>query len=204
MMLLFGAVILGLVFESVLLFVRPLWKQRALRYLFVGVAVLLHAFAAAGLLFFEFSALTGIFLLFTVYRVFNLLRIAEGRINELYLYKTARRTSFVLLAAQAGCGLIWLANDYFVPGNSFWLSLLLGVQFATASVMSVNTLRTLRHTKAENVEALGAHSDDLPTVTVAIPARNETDELEDCLYELVKSDYQKLEILVLDDCSQTK
>ncbi len=42
---------------------------------------------------------------------------------------------------------------------------------------------------------------DLPTVTLAIPARNETMALAGCLDAALQSDYQKLEILVLDDCS---
>ncbi|HEX9679083.1 MAG TPA: glycosyltransferase [Candidatus Saccharimonadales bacterium] len=42
----------------------------------------------------------------------------------------------------------------------------------------------------------------LPTVTLAIPARNETHALTDALRSAVSSDYAKLEILVLDDCSQ--
>jgi chlorobactene glucosyltransferase len=45
---------------------------------------------------------------------------------------------------------------------------------------------------------------ELPTVTVAIPARNETEDLEQCLQSIVGSDYPKLEVIVLDDCSQTK
>lgn len=43
-----------------------------------------------------------------------------------------------------------------------------------------------------------------PTITIAIPARNETKELASTLRELTRLDYQKLEIIVLDDCSQDK
>jgi hypothetical protein len=49
-----------------------------------------------------------------------------------------------------------------------------------------------------------AGSQSLPALTVAIPARNETDDLEACLRSLIVSDYPKLEILVLDDCSQNR
>lgn len=45
---------------------------------------------------------------------------------------------------------------------------------------------------------------DLPTVSLCIPARNETAALHDCLAAAVASDYPKLEILVLDDCSHDK
>lgn len=45
---------------------------------------------------------------------------------------------------------------------------------------------------------------NLPTVSVCIPARNETSSLARCLRSVLSSDYPKLEILVLDDCSQDK
>jgi glycosyltransferase involved in cell wall biosynthesis len=47
------------------------------------------------------------------------------------------------------------------------------------------------------------HDKDLPTLTVAVPARNETDALHACISSLLDSHYPKLEIIVLDDCSQT-
>jgi chlorobactene glucosyltransferase len=46
--------------------------------------------------------------------------------------------------------------------------------------------------------------DDAPTVSLCIPARNETHALEDCLATAIASDYPKLEIIVLDDCSQDR
>lgn len=42
---------------------------------------------------------------------------------------------------------------------------------------------------------------DLPSVTVCIPARNEQHALTDCLQKVIKSKYEKLEIIVLDDVS---
>lgn len=43
--------------------------------------------------------------------------------------------------------------------------------------------------------------DTLPSLSVCIPARNETHALSDCLERVLASDYEKLEILVLDDQS---
>jgi glycosyltransferase involved in cell wall biosynthesis len=43
--------------------------------------------------------------------------------------------------------------------------------------------------------------DQQPTVTVCIPARNETHAMTECLQRLVDSNYPKLEIIVLDDLS---
>ncbi|MES2630794.1 MAG: glycosyltransferase family 2 protein [Patescibacteria group bacterium] len=42
---------------------------------------------------------------------------------------------------------------------------------------------------------------DMPSVTVCIPARNEMHALAECLEHVVASDYDKLEIIVLDDVS---
>ncbi len=42
---------------------------------------------------------------------------------------------------------------------------------------------------------------DLPSVSVCIPARNETHALHACLERVIASDYDKLEIIVLDDVS---
>ncbi|HSE61283.1 MAG TPA: glycosyltransferase family 2 protein [Candidatus Saccharimonadales bacterium] len=45
---------------------------------------------------------------------------------------------------------------------------------------------------------------EMPTVSVCIPARNEDHALADCLETVLTSDYPKIEVLVLDDCSQDK
>ena len=39
---------------------------------------------------------------------------------------------------------------------------------------------------------------------MAIPARNETTSLQECLRTILANDYPKLEVIVLDDCSQGK
>ncbi|HEU5187367.1 MAG TPA: glycosyltransferase, partial [Candidatus Saccharimonadales bacterium] len=44
----------------------------------------------------------------------------------------------------------------------------------------------------------------LPSVSVCVPARNEDHELAECIAAVLRSDYPKLEALVLDDCSQDK
>lgn len=47
----------------------------------------------------------------------------------------------------------------------------------------------------------GVVSDDVPSVSVCIAARNETHAMARCLDYVLKSDYPKIEILVLDDSS---
>lgn len=43
--------------------------------------------------------------------------------------------------------------------------------------------------------------DDLPTVSVCIPARNEMNVMPECLERVIASSYPKLEVIVLDDLS---
>lgn len=59
------------------------------------------------------------------------------------------------------------------------------------------SLRLLRIPEDEQVE-----DSDLPTVTVCIPARNETHAMTACLERVVASDYPKLEVIVMDDGSR--
>lgn len=46
--------------------------------------------------------------------------------------------------------------------------------------------------------------EDLPSVSVLIPARNESHAMTDCLQRIIASNYPKLEIIVLNDSSQDK
>lgn len=72
-------------------------------------------------------------------------------------------------------------------------------------ISSLSTLLLLvrSHGKVRRYEFNGvpAVGDDLPTVSVCIAARNETHALSQCLERVLKSNYQKLEVLVLDDSS---
>lgn len=58
-----------------------------------------------------------------------------------------------------------------------------------------------KHFKMHQFVTGPALVDQQPTVTVCIPARNETHAMTECLQRLVDSNYPKLEILVLDDLS---
>lgn len=83
------------------------------------------------------------------------------------------------------------------------------VFFMFVSVFSILLLammaRILWHnTKTIYVEKNMLKQEDLPTVSICIPARNENNALNECLSSVISSQYPKLEILVLDDCSQDK
>jgi hypothetical protein len=140
-------------------------------------------------------------LVIAFYRVINLLRVAKQRVRGDYLQRVAVKTSAYLVALQVIICLAWLiAQTLNFSGHGFW-SVLAVLQFLLLGMIIFSTERHLRTTRPpKDITVL--RDSELPTLTVAIPARNETEDLEDCLQSLIKSDYPKLEILVLDDCSQ--
>lgn len=138
----------------------------------------------------------------SVYRGVNILRAMIARMHPAYLRTVTTRTLLWLGSAQllvSICGTFW--NLFGVPAYVLWV-LLAAVELVLATIFFV-TVR--RHARRMNAPAELAHfSDrDLPSVTIAVAARNETDELKDCIISLLASNYPKLEILVLDDCSQS-
>lgn len=58
-----------------------------------------------------------------------------------------------------------------------------------------------RHFKMKQLASVPSMLKDLPSVSVCIPARNETHAMTQCLERVVASTYPKLEIIVLDDSS---
>ncbi len=69
------------------------------------------------------------------------------------------------------------------------------------AVMSRQLYRAFKRSTPPAYKSKQALESDLPSVTVCIPARNEAHALIDCLQGVINSDYEKLEIIVLDDVS---
>ena len=182
-----------------------LWVPIILRlrkYITVLVIVGLP-FISVNLIFLKPSLWTMLILFFSIYRVLNLLRIIENRVHIRYLSHVSRNTSLSLVLLQsATLGMLWLSSRIGIS-LSTWLYTVAYIQLLAAMVLLSSTLRHLHTTKAPSFK--NDYSDaQLPTLTIAIPARNETDNLTQCLESLLACSYPKLEILVLDDCSQDK
>ncbi len=144
-----------------------------------------------------------IFALLSGYRIVNLFRILQNQMHERYLQRVTRSTFWTLLGLQAVTLAAWWPGEVFeVPGQTVWLI----AAVASAAVALVALLSVMRTLKRTAWPRTNVHFSDkeLPTVTVAVPARNESADLQACLQSILASDYPKLEILVLDDCSQTK
>jgi glycosyltransferase involved in cell wall biosynthesis len=176
------------------------WRNRRA---LAGLALVLQAFATGALVVWWFNIFTALFVAVALYRLFNLVRIAENRIREKHLFQVARRTSLVLLIMQAAVVAAWLSWAWWHDTSQTVWTVAALVQVVAAGALLLSVTRNMRRMRWPAREA--NYSDrELPSITVAIPARNETEDLQACLQSLIASDYPKLEIIVLDDCSQLK
>jgi hypothetical protein len=193
-------VLLMLSLTELLMWWRPMWALR--KYLSVGLIIGL-SMVSGFLLVNYISAWAVLVVILNIYRIINLLRILQVRIQPDYLYHASRKSSQWLIAFQV----LVVAGAYFVQlshvGALTGFYVLAALQIGVAGLLLASTLRHLRTTKPP-VDLQGVADRDLPTLTVAVPARNETEALAECLNTLLASTYPKLEILVLDDCSQDK
>jgi glycosyltransferase involved in cell wall biosynthesis len=82
---------------------------------------------------------------------------------------------------------------------SLFIDSVIGISFVGSVTAAVNIFRTLAKSRLYKTPRLS--NSQKPTVTVAIAARNEDAALADCLNAVLSSDYEKMEVLVLDDCS---
>jgi len=193
--------ILGVLSLIELLLTTPLlWRWRRV---IAGLLVLGVAVTTGIVLGYNLRLWAVLFFVAGLYRIINLLRVIERRRQIEELKKVVWQTSWQLIGLQLVLlGVAALQDQYNFSPQS-WLIILAAVQFLAATMLLLSTKRHLSTTRAP--ETVASYADrDLPTLTVCIPARNETDDLHDCLESLIKSDYPKLEILVLDDCSQER
>lgn len=160
-------------------------------------------FGSTGLMALDPNGCTAVLFLFSLYRVANLARILVARINPTFLRFASLKTSLVLIVAQLIVGGCYYAITYFlIPSPVLWSVFAIGT-LVTALIVCLFTLRNLRKaTFSPGKEHIP--DSQLPSITVAVPARNETDALEFSLRSIIGSDYPKLEVIVLDDCSQNK
>lgn len=194
-----GMVVIALALLGLLeltLYLPPAWRWH--RTAASGMSGLLVV--SFGLLLWHFSAGLLLVQFLTLYRIINLARLVKDRMQTDYLYAVTRQTSASLIGCQVLIGLVLTSINIEAVR---WLDLLAVTQLAVAATLLAVTWRN-----SHNVQVLPPvkplPDNQLPSLTVAIPARNETDDLQACLASLVGSDYPKLEIIVLDDCSQNR
>lgn len=200
-----AAILASAVFELGLTLAAA-WRFRTVMAL---TGLLLIVSGTAGLLAARLDWWTVLVAALSGYRAVNLARILENRLQEMYARHAVRRTGLWLVGAQLLSLLsVWLTTAGLLPDTKHLLVTLAGVQLAGA-LLSRHTIRRQLRTTAvapgrRKVIASDARASALPSLTVAIPARNEDVQLEACINSVLSSNYPKLEVIVLDDCSQDR
>lgn len=196
---------------GLIIFVLSLWAELAIfttefgwknKNFFASASILLGAASVGLFLSSAFSAASVLFTLIFMYNLVNNARLIESRMHESYLRNVCERTFYWLASGQLFCIVSWLIFYILPPVFSGRLVMVLvSLSFAAGGLfVEYTTLKNIKNTESNEPEHLMPST--LPTVTLAIAARNENLFLQDCLQAAIASDYQKLEILVLDDCSQ--
>ncbi|MBP6917261.1 glycosyltransferase, partial [Candidatus Saccharibacteria bacterium] len=174
-----------------------LWSQKNILAIY---AVLVKSFACGVLVSLSFNFFTVMFLIIHFYTVINDLRLVQSRMHKQYLRKSYIKSYVFLLLAQIMTLLLFYAFVYadLFKWSEVHLPYLL-ICLSIALIVFCISLKNLTTCGAKRYAKLKA--EQLPTVTLAISARNEDADLENCLILAIASDYPKLEILVLDDNS---
>lgn len=177
----------------------PLWQNR--RALSVVNAFLIGL--STGLLLVSVNTAIAILVGLTqTYRLFSALRIVQNRVNPKQLRRKTLRSELVLS--------LWLVVFIIVDATLIQYIYSRDVLFGLICLQLLFAVIFYRHVRFMTHQTVAVlpkkftPDAELPAITVAIPARNETAELTDCLQSVLRSNYPKLEVLVLDDCSQDK
>jgi hypothetical protein len=186
---------------EILLYTPLIWKFSAR---VSSILVYLVPLASIFLLVSWFSAGSFTILILSIYRSINLYRIVKQRLQVDFAYNSAKRATLWLIFGQL---LVFCLGDYAHHSSlSFktWLDLLAVCELLALSVLLTTLKSNIQSIKYSSASNKPLPKDELPSLSVLIPARNETTQLETCLTSLLASTYPKLEIIVLDDCSQDK
>jgi chlorobactene glucosyltransferase len=182
------------------IYIPVVWRARKV---LAAAAMITTMFSVGAVFMWRPNLLGGLIVLTAAYRVVNQIRIFKGRMHERYLRRAAFRTSWRLLLPQAVFLAAWW-GWYQSPMNrrTLWLGVA-ALQVCVAVVLLLSIIRRIKRTHPTISQK--SHADvELPSISIAIPARNETEDLHNCLASILASDYPKFEVLVLDDCSQNK
>lgn len=192
MLSLFGVSVL---FETILIFFS---HSKGLRVVLASISIMTGGFAATSWLVIQPSIATMLLFILSVVRFINPLRYVEERMQAKELRSRALRTYIfmltLILALICYVALIdknYSLSIYVIVWTQLIFAILLGV-----SVLLARTIYRYRSNKQIPSK--------LPTVSVCLPARNETADLPQCVESILASNYPKLEIIVLDDCSHDK
>lgn len=166
--------------------------------LVAGWLLVLVVIGSTALIIPEVSVPLGLAILVLLpFRLLNIARVLKGRMHPSYLRKATLRTSASIVCMHIAVYICTLPQILRLSGYLPQAQLIAAVIIFAFASWHVYKTRHVSNT---------SHFSDkeLPTVTVCIPARNETEALEQCLRSVLANDYPKLEVVVLDDCSHER
>lgn len=168
-----------------------------------GILILSLAFIYTALVFQEHILFGLPLFILGLYRTINVIRFAYSRMHSEYLYRSTARTSRIVILYQVVFVFIYIAIKKLEITNSVYINVVLAVLLVVYASLIYILFKNIKRSSTNKIQVANDINDKTqPTVTVAIPARNETQYLADCLSSIIASNYSKLEIIVLDDCSQ--
>jgi chlorobactene glucosyltransferase len=180
-------------------------SKKAWRYKTSLSAFLIILLINISAIFVFFDSLMAIvMILLNIYAVFNLLIVFKNNYNNERLYSlTSRSFARIAFLQILSIGLLFIAYWY---QNKFNIVNLENLAFASLALFGifVALYTTFKLFQTIAFKQSNISFDSLPTVTVAIAARNEDDQLHSCLESIIADSYEKLEIIVYDDESQDK
>ncbi len=136
----------------------------------------------------------------TLYQLFNLYRADRSKIASEHLKRITIKSTYRLWVTQVLILAAAYSLYYFDPTFNTSMSLAI-FSYLMALMVFSSTWKNYSKTYIPTEKLKNVKSLNLPTLTVAIPARNESESLNNCLISLLASNYPKLEIMVLDDHS---
>lgn len=191
--------LIGIAFSTLIelaTYYTPLWRYRRGS---AAVSLVILGFAAGSVIVNTWWISSAMFAVLCIFKGFSLLRLIEGRTSPERLHSVGKQTFWWL----SGAILLTILSIIYVNITFTQFSYLVAIgALFLSGFFGIGTFLNLRNSRPFVGSPLS--DKELPTVTIAIPARNETDSLANCLEAALASDYPKLEILVLDDCSQDK
>jgi len=201
MMLVLGLFVVSVIIELLLPWVTR--KNNLVIRLLTAIGIISLLAATLLLLILAINAGTLLIAIIAGYRLVSFARIYIGRMHPAYLRSVSPRTTSWLAGAQVELWLLVVIWRHLDPSLFTILSVITTMQLIVAVVM-YRSMQQHVSRSTQQVETKALISSQLPTITIAVAARNETEELMACLESLIASDYPKVEILVLDDCSQNR
>jgi len=136
--------------------------------------------------------------------------MTAATLNRYYGVAAQRKSSFPLEAQwlammiAAATVIAWSVGFSNLAVSSVIQSITVGLIVVTVPLHALLTIHVRRYRLGPSKQLALDDLDSLPTVSLLIPARNESHALNDTLSRALQSTYPKLEVLVLDDCSHDK